>query len=132
MELAKTAHAGFVYVPSSGGQKRMYWKMSIDLSYPLVLSMGHHDPLDGFITSNHLKANATKDIENKTWPDLTEEITDMARICEGRNWATDDPLGIGGLLSDAFRVAQLIINANFEQTGLLENLLDIKNRSILP
>ena len=98
MELAKTAHAGFVYVPSSGGQKRMYWKMSIDLSYPLVLSMGHHDPLDGFITYNQLKANATKDIENKTWPDLTEEITDMARICEGRNWATDDPLGIGGLL----------------------------------
>jgi hypothetical protein len=124
VELAKTAHAGFVYVPSSGGQKRMYWKMSIDLSYPLVLSMGHHDPLDGFITYNQLKANAAKDIENKTWPDLTEEITDMARICEGRNWATDDPLGIGGLLSDAFKMAQLIINANFEQTGLLENLLD--------
>ena len=29
-----------------------------------------------------------------------------------------------GLVSDAFKVAQLIINANFEQTGLLENLLD--------
>ena len=124
MELAKTAHAGFVYAPSSGGQKRMYWKMSIDLSYPLVLSMGHHDPLDGFITYNQLKANAAKDVENKTWPDLTEEIADMARICEGKNWATDDPLGIGGLLSDAYKVAQLIINANFEQTGLLENLLD--------
>ena len=42
MELAKTAHARFTYLPSSGGQKRMYWKMSIDLSYPLVTSMGHH------------------------------------------------------------------------------------------
>jgi len=42
MELAKTAHARFTYIPSSGGQKRMYWKMTIDLSYPLVESMGHH------------------------------------------------------------------------------------------
>jgi hypothetical protein len=124
MELAKTAYARFVYVPPSGGQKRMYWKMSIDLTYPLVLSMGHHDPLDGFITSYQLKATAPKDIVNQTWPDLNEEITEMAKICEGKSWATDDPLGIGGLLSDAFKVAQLIIFENFEQTELLEKLLD--------
>ncbi len=60
MELAKTAHTAFTYVPSSGGQKRMYWKMSIDLSYPLVESMGHHDPLDGFITYNQLQATAAQ------------------------------------------------------------------------
>jgi len=124
MELAKTAHAGFVYVPSSGGQKRMYWKMSIDLSYPLVSSMGQHDPLDGLITYNQLKVSASKDIENPTCPDLNEEITDMANICKGKSWATDDPLGIGGILSDAFKVAQLIINDNFEQIELLESLLD--------
>ena len=124
MELAKTAYTRFVYVPPSGGQKRMYWKMSIDLTYPLVSSMGHHDPLDGFITYNQLKATASKDIENQTWPDLNEEITEMAKICEGKSWATDDPLGIGGLLSDAFKVAQLIIYENFEQTELLEKLLD--------
>lgn len=124
IELAKTAHARFTYVPSSGGPKRMYWKMSIDLSYPLVPSMGHHDPLDGFITYNQLQATAAKDIEKSTWPYLNAEITDMANICEGKSWATDDPLGIGGLLSDAFKVAQLIINENFEQTDLLEILLD--------
>lgn len=33
IELAKTVHARFTYVPLSGGQKYMYWKMSIDLSY---------------------------------------------------------------------------------------------------
>jgi hypothetical protein len=124
IELAKTAHAGFTYVPSPGGQKSMYWKMSIDLSYPLVPSMGHHDPLDGFITYNQLQATSAKDIGKSTWPDLSAEITDMANVCEGKSWGTDDPLGIGGLLSDAFKVAQLIISHNFQQTDLLEILLD--------
>jgi len=44
----------------------MYWKMSIDLSYPLVVSMGHQAPLDGFITYNQLQATTIKDIE-KFW-----------------------------------------------------------------
>jgi hypothetical protein len=124
MELAKTAHARFTYVPSSGGQKRMCWKMSIDLSYPLVASMGHHDPLDGFITYNQLQATADRDSERSARPDIKAEIADMARICEGKSWITDDPLGIGGLLGDAFKVAQLIVQENFEQTDLLETLLD--------
>ena len=124
MELAKTAHAMFTYVPSSGGQKRMYWKMSIDLSYPLVPSMGQHDPLDGFITYHQLQATAAKDPERAMWPDLSAEIADIASICEGKRWVTDDPLGIGGLLCDAFRVAQLIVKKNFEKTDLLEILLE--------
>jgi len=48
----------------------------------------------------------------------------LADICEGKSWATDDPLGIGGLLSDACRVAQLVATENLEQTGLLEALLE--------
>jgi hypothetical protein len=123
IELAKTAHARFTYVPSSGGQKRMYWKMSIDLLYPLVQSMGHHDPLDGFITYNQLQATAARD-SGKLTPDLNAEIAEMADICKGKNWATDDPLGIGGLLGDACKLVQLIINENFEQTGLVGDLLD--------
>ena len=78
MELAKTAHARFTYLPSSGGRKRMYWKMSIDLSYPLVESMGHLDPLDGFITYNQLKA-ATKKFGKLTFPDLEAEIARHGR-----------------------------------------------------
>ena len=66
IELAKTAHARFTYVPSSGGQKRMHWKMSIDLSYPLVASMGQHDPLDGFITYLQLQSTAEKDPDRST------------------------------------------------------------------
>ncbi|MDH5515609.1 MAG: hypothetical protein OEY45_10670, partial [Gammaproteobacteria bacterium] len=32
MELARVTHAAFSYTPSTGGTRRMYWKMSIDLS----------------------------------------------------------------------------------------------------
>jgi hypothetical protein len=101
----------------------MYWKMSIDLSYPLVPSMGLHDPLDGLVTYSQLQATAAEDPEPST-RDLSVEILDMVNMCEGRSWATDDPLGIGGLLSDAFRVAQLMVKGYFAQAGLLSNLLD--------
>ena len=124
MELAKTAHARFVYASSYGGPKPMYWKMSIDLTRPLVRSMGHHDPLDGFVTYVELQATAGEDPEKSMEKDLRAEIADMADICEGKSWATDDPLGIGGLLFDACRVAQLIVSENLEQTGLLEILLE--------
>jgi hypothetical protein len=124
MELAKTAHVRFVYASPYGGPKHMYWKMSIDLSRPLVPSMGHHDPLDGFVTYNELQSIAAKDPEKSAGKDLHAEIADMADICKGKSWATDDPLGIGGLLFDACRLAQLIVSGNLKQTGLLETLLE--------
>jgi hypothetical protein len=123
LELAKTAHARFTYVPSSGGPKRMYWKMSIDLASPLIGSMGHHDPLDGLITYGQLQATA-EDFTQADRPDLTLEIADMAGICEGKNWDTDDPLGIGGLLCGAYTVAQLFTVAVFGHLDLLDLLLD--------
>jgi len=123
IELAKTAHAKFTYVPSCGDQKRLYWKMSTDLSYPVVLTMGHHDPLDGFITYLQLQSTAGKDSIKSKWFDLSAEITDMANICKGKNWATDDPLGIGEILSAAYKLAQLIITEGIEQVDLLDFLL---------
>ena len=89
MELAKTAHARFTYPSSPDGQKTMFWKMSIDLSYPLVPSMGQHDPLDGLITYSLLQATAVRDCQ-KPFPDLKSEIADMAVICKGKNWVTND------------------------------------------
>ena len=124
IELAKTAHARFTYLPSAGGRKRMYWKMSIDLSYPLVASMGQHDPLDGFITYLQLQSTAAKDPDTSAEFDLSAEIKDMADLCEGKSWATDDPLGIGELLSTAYRLAQLIMIEGLDQAALLDALLD--------
>lgn len=123
IELAKTAHARFTYHPSPGEQKYMYWKMSIDLSRPLVQSMGHHDPLDGFITYNQLQTGIVGDPEKSPSPDLKQEIADMAGICKGKSWVTDDPLGLGALLCHAYQTAQMIAGGSFEETGLLENLL---------
>jgi len=87
VEPAKPAHARFVYALSYGGPKRMNWKMSIDLSRPLVPSMGQHDPLDGFVTYNELQATATKDPKKSMENDLRAEIFDITNICEGRSWA---------------------------------------------
>jgi hypothetical protein len=125
IELAKAAHKGFTYTPPFGGQKRMYWKMSIDLTYPLVTSMGQHDPLDGFVTYNELQAAATSDFKESSLPDLKYEIAEMAGICRGMgtNLATSDPLGTGGLLSDASRIAQLM-DQGFNFSNLLEIVLD--------
>jgi hypothetical protein len=86
--------------------------------------MGHHDPLNGFITYHQLQATAAKDFAHATWPDLSAEIADMATICAGKHWATDDPLGLGGLLSETYRVAQLIGSGDVDLFDLLENLLD--------
>lgn len=120
VELAKAAYKGFTYsLPS--GLRRMYWKMSIDLSYPLVPSMGHHDPLDGLLTCRELQAGMTRGPEES--PDLGEEIKGLAAMCLGSDWTTDDPLGIGGLLSDAFRAAQITALGGFQQTGFLTDLL---------
>ena len=124
VELGKTAHARFVRTSRYGGPKTMYWKMSIDLSRPLVPSMGQHDPLDGWVTYNELQATGAKEDEGSTQKDLRAEILDMAHMCQGRSWVTADPLGIGGLLFDACRMAQLIASGSLEQTDLLESLLE--------
>ncbi len=123
MELAKTAHARFTYAPPYGSGKRMYWKMSIDLSYPLVSSMGQHDPLDGFVTYCELQAAAGDFPDSPPSLDIKPEIADMARICRGINLPTGDPLGIGGLLFDASRIAQLMIKGSIKNISLLETVI---------
>jgi hypothetical protein len=123
VELAKTAHAAFTYASFPGGPQRMYWKMSIDLTRPLVPSMGQHDPLDGLVTYSELQASAGRQ-GMQPQLDLKAEIAALAAICRGRDWATDDPLGIGGLLSDALRIAQLTGIAVFRDTSLLESVVD--------
>ena len=123
IELAKAVHAGFSAGPLPDGKKRLYWKMSIDLSYPLVPSMGLHDPLDGFITYHELCLCAQRLKGALTAPDLRVEIADTANMCEGQNWETHDPLGIGGLLCDACRVFQMVVDGHFNVSGFLEALL---------
>jgi len=165
VELARVAVAAFSYRPVSGQPPRMFWKMRVDLSAPLVPSMGQHDPLDGLLTClaleqttralariSHHPSTATAqwhaltgfrsvgvlDIESAMparssvakathaaplnrlatnrgekcglgVDDLTlkKEITLLEEMCEGQQWATADVLGIGGLLTDCWRLAKL-------------------------
>ena len=104
IELACAAHGSF---RARSGPARLYWKMSIDLSYPLVSSSGHHDSLDGLVTALTLRERATARDTATATEALDPVIEDLAMQCRGRSWTTDDPLGIGGLLFDSSRVSQL-------------------------
>lgn len=124
IELAKSVHAAFTNAPVKGGSKRMYWKVSVDLTYPLVDSMGQHDPLDGLITYSQLQATATARGAVTGTPDLNREIGELSEVCEDKSWVTQDPLGIGGLLVDAFKMSRLISRKRIEKPDMLEVLLE--------
>lgn len=126
IELAKTAHAAFTYISPVDGKKRMYWKMSLDLKRPLVTSMGQHDPLDGYVTYNELQMSEPNVLMKAgEYPDLSDEIRDTAGICQGMDLLTDDSLGIGGLLFDSCRVAQMIRSCYMQDIALLVSLLNV-------
>jgi hypothetical protein len=110
IELADVAHRAFTYAAPEGG-KRMYWKMSIDLSRPLVPSMGQHDPLDGLVMALELEATrrtlaATG--EQALGPSLIPAAADFATMLGPRGLTTADALGLGGLMADAARLHRLV------------------------
>lgn len=122
-KLAVSTHSAFCY-GAADGTKRLYWKMSIDLSRPLVSSMGHHDPLDGLITCMEIRQQTGKHPGTGS-PDLEAVISDLAVMCRDANWTTPDPLGLGGLLIDAWRLAQLqSITGPDLPPHLLQEMLD--------
>ena len=130
MELAQVSHAAFTYTSGKGDVKKMVWKMSVDLSRPLIESMGQHDPLDGWITYQELVSTAAlfPDTENKI--NLKAEIEDLTATCSEIDWKTADSLGIGGLLSDAYRLVQLICNKKLSDDNMLKKLLEDINISL--
>jgi hypothetical protein len=102
----------------------MAWKMSTDLSRALVPSMGQHDPLDGFVTCVQLRTTAALLGTESSGPDLRECAADFADMARPLDLRTTDPLGIGGLLMDACRVAQLERQGAPLEAELLERLLE--------
>jgi len=94
--------AGGKFIRKDGDSVRMVWKMNIDLTEPVVETMGAHDPLEGLlcvITAMILVPGSRHELEP-----LREEMT---ALCRGMNWFTDDPLGIGGLLLNTARSFEL-------------------------
>jgi len=122
-ELAGRAHRAF-YHTAPNGDKHMYWKMSIDLSRPQVASMGHHDPLDGLITCLEIRRETARSHDAVSMH-LDSALTDLAEMCREVNWTTPDPLGLGGLLADAWRLLQLLsVGEQMPLQGLLQNMLN--------
>jgi hypothetical protein len=120
-ELARAAHDAFVY--QGAGGRRMFWKVSVDRSRPLVASMGHHDPLDGLITCVELQTTAALLSSAPDGPQLERIAGDFAAMAHGQNWATPDPLGIGGLLVDAQRIAAMSSSAALASDAWLDGVL---------
>jgi hypothetical protein len=123
-ELAATAYAAFSYPAGNDEPRRMVWKMSIDLSHALVSSMGKHDPLEGYISGLQLAATAAALPDPVIGPRLDAAVAGYAAMVEGGEWLTDDPLGLGGLMVDAYRVHQLQLQGVDFQPELLETLLE--------
>lgn len=106
---AELSLAGKHFLQKTDGKLHLYWKMSIDLSYPQVLSMGVHDPLDGYLTALVCKMMAPDEY------DFIEYLDSLETICQGKNWQTTDPLGLGGLLINAVRAAELDRHTNLPE-----------------
>jgi len=101
-ELAMATHR---FVWAGDGWKSSYWKMSIDLSRPLVRSMGQHDALDALVAC--LEAEVAARRLGAEGPSLATTIEDFAGMIEPGGLASPDPLGIGGLLVVALLLDQL-------------------------
>jgi hypothetical protein len=123
MELAETAYARFRCGPTLGGRRHLVWKMSIDLSRPLVAAQGQHDPLDGLLTCLELRSAAhALGVADVT--DLEQPIAGLTAVCKEQPLATADLLGIGGLLSGAHTLARLTVAGVTGYADLLLALLD--------
>ena len=122
LELAKVAQAKFAFAVPGSSRKRLLWKMSIDLSYPLVPSSGLHDPLDAYITCHEISACLKRSGRHSALPALDGEIAETAAMIEGQRWHTDDPLGLGGLLFDTYRAMQLCAMGHLQNVDIVTEL----------
>jgi hypothetical protein len=130
VELMIAAHQAFCRFEPRTSRPRMAWKMSIDLSRPLVSSAGHHDPLDGYITCAQLEATSAEFGSGAKTPNLAVAKDFFAALLVDAKWATTDMLGLGGLLMDTHRAAQLSTRGPFVAPTLVETLLSASLESL--
>lgn len=121
MELAYSTFNHFVYHDVETNINKIYWKMSIDLTRPLVSSMGLHDPLDGLITCLLLSDKLTCNPEEQKYIDV--KIDQFAQMCNQIDFLTDDPLGLGGLMTDSLILMKIIFQQQKKQFSKTLNQL---------
>ncbi|MFP4060424.1 MAG: hypothetical protein ACLFUC_08080 [Bacteroidales bacterium] len=114
---ADLTKAGEKFIDNSDNRTRMYWKMSIDLSHPIVESMGAHDPLEGLIC-----VLSMIDSMPERHAELINFRNNLESLCDILDWFTTDALGIGGLLLNTVRVAEL----NMKKVKLHDSIIPRK------
>ncbi|MFX0207583.1 MAG: hypothetical protein ACFFDT_16470, partial [Candidatus Hodarchaeota archaeon] len=97
---------------------RMFWKMNIALTNPLVPSMGQHDPIDGYTTFKVLQT--ISDV------DLGVALKKLEKMIQQMSLVTNDPLGIGGLLFDAYRLDQMAIDPEKKERLITAALIGLE------
>lgn len=102
LEAAELIKVGEKFLNMDKGRLRIYWKMNTDLTRPLVTSMGAHDPLDGLLSVISI-INAAPETGNS----LESLNHDLQVVCHDMSWFTTDPLGIGTLMINTARAAEL-------------------------
>jgi hypothetical protein len=85
---------------------------------------------DGLVTYSELQMTAYSFPGRSSLLDLRAGIADMIELCRWQDLATDDPLGIGGLLFDASRIAQLMLRGGFAHPDLLERVVESVLRGV--
>jgi hypothetical protein len=97
VELLEVSHRHFVALKQSA-QAHMCWKISVDMTRPVVLSEGNLDPFDGLVTYK-LVADTAFVMTGKETP-LVREIGDMHIMVERkyRGYYSSDPLDLGEAL----------------------------------
>jgi hypothetical protein len=79
--------------------------------------------LDGLITFREAQLALAELSTDAEAVDLSSAIHSLSALCQHRNWMTDDPLGLGGLLFDASRLCQLMGKDRFGDPHPLEEIL---------
>ena len=76
----------------NSGRPRMHWKLSMDLSKPLVASEGNLDPLDGYVTYKLLQNTCSPDSDI-----LQDEIALFKKIVDTKvdGYSSTDTLDLG-------------------------------------
>ncbi len=129
-ELAATACAAFMRPSEASGSSGLVWKMSIDLSRPLVTATGQHDALDFAVTCLQLRATTSRFTTAQTGPTLERELEELSPLLNAGTWVTADALGVGGLLTNGCRLAELVRAGADPHTELLNRIVSDATRSL--
>ncbi len=112
------ASENFIY--REGDLLGMYWKMDTTLSRPTVDTAGAHDALEGMICAKSIQLAIPERADA-----LDRLVKKLEELCRNRDWATSDPLGIGGLLLNTVKAAEIVSeNANLISAVKPKKLLE--------